>query len=141
MKNFKHYHLSNIKWYYFFVCCTFIVLWTSKVSQLLFVPTNTEIITKHIFQVISNTTHNNCWICIWTQTTRLLSDQIIYIKKEFVGNLFSRPRIVKRKIMYRKVSIVGFNITFLSRSNADNFIWSIASHTNWFSFINAIWQI
>ena len=100
MKNFKHYHLSNIKWYYFFVCCTFIVLWTSKVSQLLFVPTNTEIITKHIFQVISDTTYNNCWSCIWTQTTRLLSDQIIYIKKEFVGNLFSRPRLVKRKRLY-----------------------------------------
>ena len=62
-------------------------------------------------------------------------------KRNLLAIYFQGQDSWKEKIIYRKVSIVGFNITFLSRSNADNFIWSIASHTNWFSFINAIWQI
>ena len=74
---------------------------------------------KAFFRAISDTAYNNCCSCIWTQTTCLLSDQIIYIKKEFVGNLFSRPRHVKRKNYIWSFNCCAGDIAFFSRSNAD----------------------
>ena len=104
-----------------------------------FEPTMTEIITKHISQAISDTTCNNCWSCIWTQTTCLLSDQIIYIKKEFVGNLFSRPRHVKRKKLHLEFQLLCFWYRILFKIKHRWNLLSITSHSCLFLSINAIW--